>query len=1202
MSLTSILSGDLFQGSLSPPIPENNLLSSSLLSSDDEKVETLNIDNEINGNWITATSSTIHEARVKAKAKRRLRKNSSRDSGRGDSLSDNGESLRAVLVPPTSPKGKLLDRKSRSGKGRGLPKKGGAGGKGVWGTPGEVYDLEEIDVKDPNYDEDQELLSELNLGEMKSDVPMLAVSLALEAKASHRELTSRLLTDLCGKLLSTADVEKSFDRLLRELPELVLDTPGAPQLVGQFIARAVGDKILSRDYIESYKGKVDCDHARAALDRVAVLLKMSKGGLWGTGGGQRPVKQLIKEINLLLKEYLLSGDVAEAERCLQELEVPHFYHEFIYEAVVMVLESTGETTFKMVLQLLKFLWESSVITVDQMRRINLLLKEYLLSGDVAEADRCLQELEVPHFYHEFIYEAVVMVLESTGETTFKMVLQLLKFLWESSVITVDQMRRGFERVYMEIAEINIDVPHAYSVLEQFVEQSFNAATSSTIHEARVKAKAKRRLRKNSSRDSGRGDSLSDNGESLRAVLVPPTSPKGKLLDRKSRSGKGRGLPKKGGAGGKGVWGTPGEVYDLEEIDVKDPNYDEDQAWIHLVCLCVCLLAAAAAISIDEENGPVLLWGPGEHFMLVAVSKIFHVSSLSSDRSFHTPAYRVNELLGESVVTMSSTLGKDSKEKDPKGPSGKEREKEAKALGSFSKDGKETKTKGKDAKEGKKDSSGVPPGVAFSVDNTIKRPNPAAGTRKKSSNAEVIKELNKCREETSTRLDLSKRSIHMLPTSIKELTQLTELYLYSNKLQSLPAEVGCLAGLVTLALSENSLTSLPDSLDSLKKLRMLDLRHNKLREIPLVVYRLPSLTTLYLRFNRITTVEKDIKNLSKLTMLSIRENKIKQLPAEIGELCNLITLDVAHNQLEHLPKEIGNCTQITNLDLQHNELLDLPETIGNLSSLNRLGLRYNRLSKGLLSSLVNLTSLTLARNCFQSYPVGGPSQFSTIYSLNMEHNRINKIPFGIFSRAKVLSKLNMKDNQLTSLPLDFGTWTSMVELNLATNQLTKIPEDVCGLVSLEVLILSNNLLRKLPHGVGNLRKLRELDLEENKLETLPNEIAYLKDLQKLVLTNNQLTTLPRGIGHLINLTHLGLGENLIQHLPEEIGTLENLEELYLNDNPNLHSLPFELALCSKLSIMSIENCPLSHLPPQIVAGGPSFIIQFLKMQGPYRAMV
>lgn len=214
--------------------------------------------------------------------------------------------------------------------------------------------------------------------------------------------------------------------------------------------------------------------------------------------------------------------------------------------------------------------------------------------------------------------------------------------------------------------------------------------------------------------------------------------------------------------------------------------------------------------------------------------------------------------------------------------GKERDKEPKVPAGLGKEGKEPKTKGKDAKDGKKDASGAPPAVAFSVDNTIKRPNPATGARKKSGNAEVAKELVKCREENATRLDLSKRSIHLLPPSVKELTPLTELYLYSNKLQSLPAELGCLSSLVTLALSENSLTSLPDSLENLKRLRMLDLRHNKLREIPPVVYRLSSLTTLYLRFNRITAVEKDIRNLSKLTMLSIRENKIKQLPAEIGE--------------------------------------------------------------------------------------------------------------------------------------------------------------------------------------------------------------------------------------------------------------------------------------------------------------------------------
>ncbi|XP_032736135.1 programmed cell death protein 4 isoform X2 [Lontra canadensis] len=355
---------------VNPADPDN--LSDSLFSGDEENAGTEEIKNEINGNWISASS--INEARINAKAKRRLRKNSSRDSGRGDSVSDNGsEALRSGVTVPTSPKGRLLDRRSRSGKGRGLPKKGGAGGKGVWGTPGQVYDVEEVDVKDPNYDDDQEncvyetvvlpldetafektltpiiqeyfehgdtnevaeMLRDLNLGEMKSGVPVLAVSLALEGKASHREMTSKLLSDLCGTVMSTNDVEKSFDKLLKDLPELALDTPRAPQ-------------------------------------------------------------------------------------------------------------------------------------------IDMLLKEYLLSGDISEAEHCLKELEVPHFHHELVYEAIVMVLESTGESTFKMILDLLKSLWKSSTITLDQMKRGYERIYNEIPDINLDVPHSYSVLERFVEECFQA--------------------------------------------------------------------------------------------------------------------------------------------------------------------------------------------------------------------------------------------------------------------------------------------------------------------------------------------------------------------------------------------------------------------------------------------------------------------------------------------------------------------------------------------------------------------------------------------------------------------------------------------------------------------------------------------------------------------------------------------------------
>lgn len=39
----------------------------------------------------------------------------------------------------------------------------------------------------------------------------------------------------------------------------------------------------------------------------------------------------VSQMNLLLKEYLVSGELSEAEHCLRDLEVPHFHHELVYE-------------------------------------------------------------------------------------------------------------------------------------------------------------------------------------------------------------------------------------------------------------------------------------------------------------------------------------------------------------------------------------------------------------------------------------------------------------------------------------------------------------------------------------------------------------------------------------------------------------------------------------------------------------------------------------------------------------------------------------------------------------------------------------------------------------------------------------------------------------------------------------------------------
>jgi leucine-rich repeat protein SHOC2 len=99
-----------------------------------------------------------------------------------------------------------------------------------------------------------------------------------------------------------------------------------------------------------------------------------------------------------------------------------------------------------------------------------------------------------------------------------------------------------------------------------------------------------------------------------------------------------------------------------------------------------------------------------------------------------------------------------------------------------------------------------------------------------------------------------------------------------------------------------------------------------------------------------------------------------------------------------------------------------------------------------------------------------------------------------------------------------------------------------------------------------------------------------------IAENDLSSLPEEIGQLIHLfsSHCFI----VYQFVSMTGNLESLQHLYMNDNPNLQTLPFELALCSKLSIMSIENCPLTEIPPEVVTGGPSLVISYLKLKGPY----
>ena len=68
-----------------------------------------------------------------------------------------------------------------------------------------------------------------------------------------REMTSQLVSELYLKVVSQRDIGKALDYLLKQIDDLELDTPEAPTIIGNFIARAIADDCIPPKFLHSYK-------------------------------------------------------------------------------------------------------------------------------------------------------------------------------------------------------------------------------------------------------------------------------------------------------------------------------------------------------------------------------------------------------------------------------------------------------------------------------------------------------------------------------------------------------------------------------------------------------------------------------------------------------------------------------------------------------------------------------------------------------------------------------------------------------------------------------------------------------------------------------------------------------------------------------------------------------------------------------------
>jgi len=153
------------------------------------------------------------------------------------------------------------------------------------------------------------------------------------------------------------------------------------------------------------------------------------------------------------------------------------------------------------------------------------------------------------------------------------------------------------------------------------------------------------------------------------------------------------------------------------------------------------------------------------------------------------------------------------------------------------------------------------------------------------------ELEICSHLEITNLYLYDRSIRTFPNEITFLSQLAYLDLEQNDIFSIPRSISRLSNLQDLYLSDNHIQTIKP-ICQLYNLKKLDLSWNKISEIPDQISQLTNLNNLDLCHNEITDLE-TLTELRNLKYLHVQYNDLTTVPNNLCHLTNLQYLSICH---------------------------------------------------------------------------------------------------------------------------------------------------------------------------------------------------------------------------------------------------------------------------------------------------------------------
>jgi len=153
---------------------------------------------------------------------------------------------------------------------------------------------------------------------------------------------------------------------------------------------------------------------------------------------------------------------------LTETKVPLVPEIKVQKQSQIVDKNVGTTKRKQKKSKSKPKKEATKITEEELeKRTNLLLEEYLVSGDVKEAEQCIKDLNAPDYHAKIIEQAITLTLEKTNQIERDSMSKLFGEL-SPEVFSEQDFLKAFKSLSDIIDDLEIDIPNAIIMLGNFV--------------------------------------------------------------------------------------------------------------------------------------------------------------------------------------------------------------------------------------------------------------------------------------------------------------------------------------------------------------------------------------------------------------------------------------------------------------------------------------------------------------------------------------------------------------------------------------------------------------------------------------------------------------------------------------------------------------------------------------------------------------